>query len=142
MSQIFPPVRRNRFWYGMAIAIAIVFGLASRRYPQLLPAILDKYPGDVLWTIVVFLLGGIVLPQASPLKIAGLALVISYLVEFGQLYQAPWIVAIRRTTIGHLCLGSQFAWEDLVAYTVGAAIAFLLELAWLRTVRSPGRRNK
>jgi hypothetical protein len=121
-------VRRNRLCYAIAIVLVIILGIGSRRYPQIFPTALGKYPGDALWTIVVFLLGCTILPRASTLKIAGSALAISYIVELCQLYQAPWIVAIRQTTIGHLLLGSQFAWEDLVAYTVGAAIAMLAEL--------------
>jgi hypothetical protein len=142
MGRIFVSMRRDRRWYAIAIVLVISLGLASRRYPQILPAMLDKYPGDVLWTIVVFLVGGIVFPRASTWKIAGLALRISYLVEFGQLYRAPWLVAIRQTTIGHLLLGSQFVWEDLVAYTVGAAIALLAELSWVRFGRSRTPRKK
>jgi hypothetical protein len=135
-------LRRDRRWYTIAIVLVIMLGLASRRYPQILPAMLDKYPGDVLWTIVVFLLLGMVLPRASSWKIGGLALGISYLVEFGQLYRAPWLVAIRETTIGHLLLGSEFVWGDLVAYTIGAAIAMLAELGWVRFARSRAPRTK
>jgi Protein of unknown function (DUF2809) len=142
MKKVTPNLHRNRIGYAIAIVLVIIFGLASRRYPQILPAILDKYPGDALWTIVVFLMGAIVLPLASTWKIAGLALAISYIVEFAQLYQAPWIVAIRRTTIGHLFLGSQFAWEDLVAYTVGAAIAIFGESGWCAFTKSRAARKK
>jgi ABC-type multidrug transport system fused ATPase/permease subunit len=116
MKKAAPNLHRNRGWYTISIVLVIILGLASRRYPQILPAILDKYPGDALWPIVVFLAAGVVLQRTSTWKIAGLALAISYIVEVAQLYQAPWIVAIRRTTIGHLFLGSQFMWEDLVAY--------------------------
>ncbi len=139
MKKVAPNLHRNRVVYAISIFLVIIFGLASRRYPQILPAILDKYPGDALWTIVVFAIGGIVLPRTSTLKIAGLALVISYVVEFAQLYRAPWIVAIRGTKIGHLLLGSQFAWEDLGAYTVGAALAILAEWSCLTIIRSRAR---
>jgi hypothetical protein len=142
MNKVTPNLHRSRVGYTIAIVLVISCGLASRRYPQTLPAIFDKYPGDALWTIVVYLIGAIVLPRASSWQIAGLALAISYIVEFAQLYRAPWIVAIRQTTIGHLLLGSQFAWADLVAYTVGAAIALLIEGAWFSLLRSPVSRKK
>jgi hypothetical protein len=122
--------RRNRFWYAIAVAVVILVGMASRRYP-LLPEIVDKYPGDVLWTMMVFCLGAIVFPRTSTIKLAGLALFISYAVEFGQLYRAPWIVAIRQTTIGHLILGADFAWGDLIAYTVGALLMLVGESVFL-----------
>ena len=113
---------RNKLWYAIAIVVVIIIGLASRQYLQL-----SKYPGDALWTIMVFLILGIILPRLSSLKIATLALFISSVVEFGQLYRAPWLVAIRSTTIGHLILGSDFGWGDIAAYTVGALLALVVE---------------
>ncbi len=126
--------RRQQGWYAIAIGLVISLGLGSRRYPQLLPAAWGKYPGDALWTIGVFLICGTILPRVRTLTIAGIALLISYLVECGQLYQPPWLVGIRQTSIGHLLLGSEFDWSDLVAYTVGAAIASLGEwgaIVWM-----------
>jgi Protein of unknown function (DUF2809) len=120
--KITTPIHRQKVWYALAIFAVIIIGLGSRHYPQL-----GKYPGDALWTIVVFLLLGFTLPRLSTLKVTALALVISYTVEFSQLYRAPWLVAIRSTTIGHLILGSDFGWGDLVAYTVGALIALVVE---------------
>lgn len=117
--------KRQRGWYAIAIGLAIDLGWGSRRYPQLLPTVWGKYPGEALWTIGVFLICGTILPRVQTLKIAGIALLTSYLVKFGQLYQPPWLVTIRQTTIGHLLLGSQFDWRDLVADTVGTAIATL-----------------
>jgi hypothetical protein len=116
------PIHRHKLWYAIAIFVVIIIGLGSRKYLQL-----GKYPGDALWTIVVFLLLGFALPRVNTLKITALALLISYTVEFGQLYRAPWLVGIRSTTLGHLLLGSDFSWEDLVAYAIGALIALVVE---------------
>jgi hypothetical protein len=44
-----------------------------------------------------------------------------------QLYQAPWLNAIRGTTLGHLVLGSTFSWTDMLAYTVGVATGATIE---------------
>jgi hypothetical protein len=137
MNRLTFATRRDRLWYTLLIMLVTIAGLASRRYP-LLPDILGKYPGDALWTMMMFLLCAICLPRAGTFKLAMLALFISYVVEFGQLYQAAWIVAIRQTTIGHLILGSHFAWADLVAYTIGAAIAFVIERSCV-TLRSTER---
>ena len=115
-------MNRNKWWYATAIAIIITIGLASRHYLQL-----GKYPGDALWTIMVFLMVGIIQPRRRSIEVGAIALFISYIVEFGQLYRAPWIVSIRSTTIGHLILGSDFAWADLAAYTLGAALAVIID---------------
>src|SRR5258708_2710635 len=117
-----PRLHRNRIAYFAAVCVVIALGLASRRFPGSFPAFLGKYPGDALWALMVFLGWGIVLPKHSTLRIALYALVTSFLVEFSQLYQAPWINGIRGTAIGHLALGSGFAWGDMAAYAVGVGM--------------------
>lgn len=126
---------RNRVVYATLIVLVIVAGLASRRYPQLLPATWGKYPGDALWALMIFLLLGFCKPRWSIATAAITALVICYAVEFSQLYQAPWLVSIRKTTLGHLVLGSAFHAQDLLAYAAGIAIGAVLELAALMRLR-------
>lgn len=120
---------RNRLAYAIVFVLVILLGLASRRYPYLFPSVLGKYPGDALWTIMMFLLVGIALPKISSYRLFGLALLISFCVEFSQLIRFDWLVALRQTRLGHLVLGSTFNFGDLLAYTVGASIALGLELA-------------
>lgn len=123
----FPFEPRNRLVYGAMVLAVIALGLASRRYPGLFPAALGKYPGDALWTMMVFFGLAMIAPRLSVARLALGALAISYVVEFGQLYQAPWIVAVRAHPLGHLVLGTAFGWMDLVAYTVGAVVSFMIE---------------
>jgi hypothetical protein len=120
-------VARKRLWYLVVILIVIAAGLASRRFPGLLPGFLGKYPGDAFWALMVFLVWGLVLTRAPSMHIAAYALVTSYLVEFSQLYHASWIDGIRSTTLEHLVIGSGFSWPDLVAYAVGVAMGLLAE---------------
>ena len=120
---------KRRFFYLVAVILVIFLGLASRKYPALFPAILGKYPGDALWALMVFFGWGIVFPTARPSKLAAYALLTSYAVEFSQIYQAPWLNAIRATTCGHLILGSGFQWTDLAAYTVGVSCGVVLLLS-------------
>ncbi|MGM9480055.1 DUF2809 domain-containing protein [Roseateles sp. NT4] len=124
--------RRNRLVYATLVLAVIAAGLASRRYPGLLPAQLGKYPGDALWALMVMLLYGLAWPHASIVRIAMAALATSFAVEFSQLYQADWINAIRHTTLGHLVLGSGFHAMDLLAYSVGVAAGTMAELLALR----------
>lgn len=110
----------------------IALGLVSRRMP-LFPAVLGKYPGDAIWAMMLYWGLAFLAPAAPVKKLALVALVISYLDEISQLYQGPWIHAIRATTIGHLILGSAFYWEDLLAYTLGIVFVACLELWWQKT---------
>jgi Protein of unknown function (DUF2809) len=123
------PAPRNRLAYCALVLAVIALGLASRKFPGLFPAVLGKYPGDALWTMMVFFALAVLRPASTITWLTTCALVISYLVEFGQLYQAPWIVAVRAHPLGHLVLGTAFGWMDLVAYTAGAVVAMLIELS-------------
>jgi hypothetical protein len=105
----------------------VILGLASRRFPWLFPHAFGKYPGDALWTMMVFFGLGMMFRLAPSARLATYALLFSFAVEFSQIYQAPWINAVRATTVGHLVLGSGFGWRDLVAYSVGAVVAFGIE---------------
>lgn len=124
------PCSRNRALYAVLILVVIAIGLASRQYSHLLPPQLRKYPGDALWALMVFLMFGFARPRWSIFRTAAAALATSYLVEFSQLYQAPWLNVIRQTTLGHLVLGSGFHAEDLLAYALGVIVGLLGELIY------------
>lgn len=113
---------RNRLHLAVGCALVIAMGLASRHWPAFFPAVLGKYPGDALWAWMVMLGWAWLKPAASTLHLAMLAWVTSCAVEFSQLYQAPWINAVRGTTLGHLVLGSGFSWADIGAYAVGVVL--------------------
>ena len=119
---------RDRLWLLVCIVAVIALGLASRKYPALFPAIFGKYPGDALWALMVFVGWAFVKPRASTAHLAVVAFAISCAVELSQLYQAPWLNAIRSTTMGHLVLGSTFAWFDIAAYAVGVLIGCLFDV--------------
>ncbi|MCX7174118.1 MAG: DUF2809 domain-containing protein [Proteobacteria bacterium] len=123
---------RSRYSYAAAVMVVIALGLASRKFPGLFPAALEKYPGDALWALMVFVALCAFLPNAKTWRLAAFALLASYAVEFSQLYQAPWIDSIRSTTLGHLVLGSGFSWVDLLAYAIGIAVGSACDLLWLR----------
>lgn len=121
-------ISRDRFIYAAAVVVVIAAGLASRRFPDLLPAFLGKYPGDALWALMVFLALGFMKPRWPSAFTAGLALTISFAVEFSQMYQAPWINSLRDTTLGHLVLGTTFGWYDLAAYAAGVLAGYVADI--------------
>jgi hypothetical protein len=121
------PRRRSHLF--MALLCVIALGLASRAFPFFLPAALGKYPGDALWALMVLFGMAFLRPDLPPLPLALLALSVSWLVEFAQLYQAPWINSIRATRLGHLALGSRFHWPDILAYGIGVSVGLLLDVS-------------
>ena len=57
-------------------------------------------------------------------------------VEVSQLYQAPWINALRATRIGALALGQGFLWSDVVCYALGVTLAVAVDSRIVRRSRS------
>jgi len=88
------------------------------------------------------LLGVSAIAPRWPLKSrGGIAVAIAFLVEFSQLYHAPWIDSIRHTWLGGLVLGFGFLWTDLVCYTAGIAIGLTLLHLLANTPVAPSRTS-
>ncbi|MEM6328592.1 MAG: DUF2809 domain-containing protein [Bacteroidota bacterium] len=122
---------RPRWALTALLAGVIALGLASRAVP-LFPAVLESYPGDALWSVMVYVGLALLAPRVAPIRLGALALAISFSVEALQLVRLPWLDAIRATLPGRLALGSGFDPVDLLAYTVGVGLALAGDLAWHR----------
>ena len=118
---------RRRLVYASLLAATILLGLATRRFPELFPQVIATYGGDTLWAMMVVWLFAIARPNAKTMTLAGSAIVFAVLIECSQLYHAPWIDALRATTLGALTLGQGFLWSDLLCYAVGVALAALFD---------------
>ena len=135
--------RRNPPTWIALIALVVLLGLGSRRYAASLPGVVAAYAGDTLWATAAFLGIGLLLPRASTGRVALLAMIVSLSVEVGQLYHAPWIDSIRRSTVGGLVLGHGFVWSDLLCYAVGIGLGLLTEGALVgigHPVSAPGAK--
>ncbi len=106
----------------MAALIVMFLGLASRRYPLPGPPWIGKYPGDALWAARIFCGWSALLPRTSIRRVTVVAPASSLAVELQKLDRSPWLVAMRRTTWGHLLLGHAFSFANLLAYALGVAV--------------------
>ncbi|MCY6484724.1 DUF2809 domain-containing protein [Clostridium aestuarii] len=118
---------RNRITYCIFILLVILLGLASRHYSNYLPRFMANYSGDTLWGLMIFFCFGFIFRDKSIKFVFFCAVIVSFLVETSQLYQANWINSIRSTFLGGLILGFGFLWSDLVCYFVGISVGTLLE---------------
>jgi len=116
---------KRRIVYFLCAIVTMLVGLASRRFRQHLPSFIAQYIGDVLWALMLFLVVSFVLAGRPVFQRCIISLVLAFAVEVSQLYHAPWIDGIRRTTLGGLVLGFGFLWSDLVCYLVGIAAGVL-----------------
>ncbi len=124
--------------HGLLLLIGTVaLGLASRRYPAVLPEFVATYAGDVLWASMVFWLLTLVRPNGEGRHLAAMAFAIAVLVEGSQRYHAPWLDALRATKFGALALGQGFLWSDVACYLVGVILA-----AWIDWTLRTRRRKR
>lgn len=127
---------RSRKLYAFLTIIVMVLGLLSRKAAFLLPDIVTMYLGDALWALMIFFGAAFLFPKLKTSRIWLLSLLFCWFIETTQLYHAPWIDAIRATTLGGLILGFGFLWSDIIAYTVGTLVGALLDYYLVRKTRS------
>ncbi len=114
-------MRPQRIKYILLTALIIGLGLLSRRISGL-----PLWLGDLLYaSMMTFLLQSLFIKMKKS-YVAILALAVTFLIEFSQLYQGEWIVQIRQTLLGRLVLGQGFLVSDLLAYTTGVILAYLV----------------
>lgn len=114
--------------YALLFILTIAAGLASRSDVVELTPFLKQYAGDTLWAMMVYWGCAFLLINRTFFTRSICALGFAWFIEFLQLYHAPWIDAIRKTTFGGLVLGYDFVLSDLLCYTVGVLFALILDL--------------
>lgn len=118
--------KRNRYLHFVLIVIVIIMGLMSRKVDGI-PPFLKTYLPDTLWGLMVFFIMAFIFNKSTTLKISVYSLIFSYCIEISQLYHGDLIDTIRRTTLGGLVLGFGFLWSDLLCYSVGILIGYLVD---------------
>src|SRR5262245_57733351 len=117
----------GRLFYVALALTAVALGLIWRSGVVALSPWLSKYGGDALWAVMVYAIVRCAQPCAKIRLSALAAFGVCAAVEFGQLYRAPWIDAVRATRVGALALGSVFNWADIPAYGVGVMTAVMID---------------
>lgn len=115
-------MQNKRLHYFIMVLIVVALGIISRKIPMVPLCI-----GDVLYAVMVYFILRMLFLKRRSGKVALFALALCFLIECSQLYQAHWIVEIRKTFLGHHLLGQGFLWSDLAAYFFGILIAFWLD---------------
>ena len=116
--------RRVRY---LVLAIGtIVTGLIVHLGGGILPPALRDGLGDALWAMMIVWLVSVVATRV-PLRTRGLlAFAICVAVELSQLYQTPFLNAVRNTLPGRLVLGRGYDPHDFLAYAAGAVVAVIV----------------
>jgi Protein of unknown function (DUF2809) len=109
-------------WFAL-ICITIILGLLSRHYTAI-----PLFIGDVLWATNIYFIVRFLFINKTIKWVILVSLLFCYLIEFSQLYKAPWINQLRHTLFGRLVLGEVFLWGDMLSYTVGVGVAVVVEM--------------
>lgn len=117
--------KNNRLSYFILIISTIILGILSRKIEGV-----PTFFGDTLYAIMAYFGMRLLFIKKSLKKALALALMFCFCIELLQLYQAEWLLSIRRTTLGHYVLGQGFLWSDLFFYTLGITIAFGMDSSW------------
>lgn len=120
-------LKNSRIQYFILILIVILLGITSRKI-DLVPT----FFGDTLYAVMIYFGMRMFFINLNLKKIAILALLFCFGIEFLQLYDAQWMLKIRRTTLGHYALGQGFLWSDLGYYTLGVIMAFLIDFNFVK----------
>lgn len=115
-------LKKSKISYFILFLFTIFLGLLSRKISWI-----PLWIGDFLYAVMIYLLIRIFFPTRKAISIVLLSLIICYSIEFLQLYQAEWIIELRKTLFGKYVLGQGFLWSDILAYTFGIIFIFLIE---------------
>jgi hypothetical protein len=109
--------------------IATVLGILSRII-HTGNHIFDKYLGDALYAVLIYLILGIVQPQITLSRKIAISTFLVLLIEMFQLTEIPLRLSYSSNIllrIISIALGTKFSLFDIVAYLTGLIVIYLLE---------------
>jgi len=124
-------LKNNRLYYFSALFITLILGVLSRKITDI-----PLFIGDVLYAVLIYFGMRFLFIHLKTHKTFLLSLLFCFSIEVLQLVQIGWLIAIRKTTLGHYILGEGFLWSDLLCYIIGTLIAFLIDWKFIKTQNS------
>ena len=119
-------LKNNRLYYFSALFITLILGILSRKINGI-----PLFFGDVLYAVLIYFGLRFLFIHLKTHKTFLLSLLFCFGIEILQLVQIDWLIAIRKTTLGHYILGEGFLWLDLLCYVIGTLFAYWLDKLFL-----------
>jgi glycopeptide antibiotics resistance protein len=126
------PFFQYRFALLICIIIIVPVGYIVRFAKEPGPLWLHDFLGAIAYEIFWILLYAFFFPKASSRWTAIGVCLATCALEFLQLWQPPFLQAIRATLPGRLVLGNSFTWSDFISYFVGSFAGWL----WMDLLRN------
>ena len=124
-------MKSNRLNYIILILLVLILGILSRKILGI-----PLFIGDVLYAVLIYFGFRFLIMDSRKSTSLLLSLLFCFGIEILQLVQIDWLIAIRKTTLGHYILGEGFLWLDLLCYVVGTLVAFLIDWKFIKTQNS------
>lgn len=121
-------LKNNRLYYFSALLINLILGILSRKINGT-----PVFIGDVLYAVLIYFGFRFLIMDSRKSTSLLLSLLFCFGIEILQLVQIDWLLAIRKTTLGHYILGEGFLWLDLLCYIMGTLMAFLIDKKLIKT---------
>lgn len=121
-------MKNNRLYYLSALTITLILGILSRKINDI-----PLFIGDILYAVLIYFGFRFLIMDSKKSTSLLLSLLFCFGIEILQLVQIDWLIAIRKTNLGHYILGQGFLWLDLFFYMIGSFMAFLIDKKLIKT---------
>jgi Protein of unknown function (DUF2809) len=115
---------RHRLLFLINILAIVPLGYIIR-FGHIFPQFISDAGGSIAYELFWILLVLAISPRANIRTTVISVCLVSCAIEFLQLYQPPWLQAIRATLPGRLVLGTTFSWADFPPYFIGSSLGLL-----------------
>ena len=130
-------MNNERLKLALTLALVVPAGfLVKYAIPGPLHTWAHRYGAAILYEVFWILLLRLLLPRLRPGTAAIGVCIATCILETLQLWQPPWLEAIRRTFAGGVLLGTTFDPHDFLYYVLGSALGYAL----LRALTHPSPR--
>lgn len=113
--------------------MTIIIGISSRVFETGNP-VFDKYLGDALYAILIYLLLGFLWDEIRPIIKLIISTIVVLMIEIFQISGIPLQLSQSDNIllrIISILIGTEFSFHDIYAYIIGLVIMYLLDV-WFR----------
>ena len=121
-------MKNVRLYYFISILLILILGILSRKISGI-----PLFIGDILYAVLIYFGIRFLIMNSKKSTSFLLGLLFCFSIEILQLVQIDWLIAIRKTTLGHYVLGVGFLWLDLLCYIIGTLLALLIDWKFVKT---------
>lgn len=120
-----PNYQRYRLALLIGMILIIPLGYSVRFATGLGSPVFQDVCGSIAYQILLMFLFAFFYPRMNLVKVAIAVFVLSSAIELLQLWQPPFLQAIRATWAGRVLLGNTFLWADFPPYAIGSFLGWL-----------------